>query len=191
MQVKTWKDFVFMVLLSFALIMMITGLFGACNPAKKAQRELEKAKSVLHGNIAEAAKFCAEKFPPQVQYIKGDSVIVLDTLYVGGDVIFDTVETKDTVFITKTLPAKVITKTIRQVDTVRDSNPAALIAANVRLNEEITKVARLTGEKQLLAENNKELKKERNNWRLYFFILLILSLGWTFRKTLIKLIKPI
>ena len=190
MQIKTWKDWLLMALLSFALIMMITGLFGACNPAKKAQRELEKAKKVLDGNHGEAAKFCAEKFPPKIEYIKGDSVVVLDTLYVGGEVVFDTVETKDTVFITKTLPAKVITKTIRVVDTIRDSNPAALIAANVMLNEKIGEIAVLKNEKaELIKDVAHWRKKAKDRWWLW--VALGASLAWNFRKTIFKLIKPI
>jgi len=91
-------------ILLFLLTALSVIFLGSCNPSKKAQRELEKAKKVLDGNYGEAAKFCADKFPPKTEYIKGDSVLVLDTLYVGGDVVFDTVKTKDTVFITKTLP---------------------------------------------------------------------------------------
>lgn len=190
MQIKTWKDWLLMALLSFALIMMITGMFGACNPAKKAQRELEKAKKVLDGNYGEAAKFCADKFPPKIEYIKGDSVLVLDTLYVGGDVVFDTVKTKDTVFITKTLPAKVITKSVRIVDTIRDSNPAALIAANVRLNEKIGELAVCNAKADELKKNMEDWKKKAKT-RNWLWLLVLVLVGWNFRKTIFKIIKPI
>ncbi len=173
---------------SLFVILIITGLFGACNPSKKAQRELEKAKQVLGNNYGEAAKFCAEKFPDKTEYIKGDSVVVFDTLYVGGDVVFDTVETKDTVYITQTLPGKVITKTVRITDTIKIEDRAKLVAANVLLNEQI-------GYNAVLKNENAELKKNLSEWkakakkRFNLWFIIVALVAWNFRKHIFKLIK--
>ena len=134
-------------------------LLSSCNPSKKAQRELEKAKAVLSGNVVEAARFCMDKFPDKTEYIKGDSVVIFDTLYVG-EVVFDTVETKDTVFITKQLPGKVITKTVRVTDTIKIEDRAKLIAANADLNDKIGEVAALKNEVSELKKNVAEWRKK-------------------------------
>lgn len=177
-----------LIVFSFFVIMIITGLFGACNPSKKAQRELEKAKQVLGNNYGEAAKFCAEKFPDKTEYIKGDSVVLFDTLYVGGDVVFDTVETKDTVYITQTLPGKVITKTVRITDTIKIEDRAKLVAANVMLNEQIGYNAVLKNENTELKKNLSDWKaKAKKRWNLWFVIVALVA--WNFRKHILKLIK--
>ena len=88
--------FIFLILLS-------------CNSEKKLQKSIKR----LNDNPIESAKYCADKYPVK------DTIIIdstkFDTLYVG-EYIFDTtyVDKKDTVvkYITKTLPEKVITKTV-------------------------------------------------------------------------------
>ncbi len=61
---------------------------------------------------------CAEMFPVKDSIIKGDSVLLFDTLFIEGEITIDTMVTKDSVFITtvKRLPAQTITKTIYKVD---------------------------------------------------------------------------
>jgi hypothetical protein len=177
----------FFLLLSLAVMMMITGLFGACNPAKKAEKEITKAKQIFNGNLSEAAKFCAEKFPDKTEYIKGDSIVILDTLYVG-DVVFDTLHTKDTVYIVKNFPGKVITKTIKVTDTFKIENKAAIIAANVRLNEQIGENAKLIGQNDELRKNLSEWKaKAKKRWNLWFVVIGLVA--WNLRKNILRLIK--
>ena len=137
-------------MLKYTILFLFT--LAACNPSKKAQRELEKAKAVLSGNIVEAARFCMDKFPDKTEYIKGDSVVIFDTLYVG-EVVFDTLETKDTVFITKQLPGQVITKTVRATDTIKIEDRAKLIAINADLNDKIGEVAVLKNDVSELKKN--------------------------------------
>lgn len=172
-------------IIGFFLLMLLLG----CNPSKKAQRELEKAKAVLSGNIVEAARFCRDKFPDKTEYVKGDSVIVFDTLYVG-EVVFDTLETKDTVIITKNLPGKVITKTVRVTDTIKIEDRAKLIAANADLNDKIGEVAVLKNEVSELKKNVAEWK-EKAKKRWWLWVVIVALIGWNFRKQIFKLIKPI
>lgn len=173
----------------FVIALFLLMLLMGCNPSKKAQRELERAKATLAGNVIEAARFCRDKFPDKTEYIKGDSVVVFDTLYVG-EVIFDTVENKDTVFITKNLPGKIITKTVRVTDTIKIEDMAKLIAANADLNDKIGEVAVLKNEVSELKKNRDEWK-EKAKKRWWLWLVIVALVGWNFRKHIFKLIKPI
>lgn len=83
------------------------------------------------------ADYCARTYPPKDSLIKGDSVIVLDTIYQGGETFIDTVIVPSTdsvrVWITKTvqLPAKVVTRTVTIRDTVVKINTALLDACQI------------------------------------------------------------
>ena len=163
-QIKEWFFLVAMVIMS---TMLIVGCLSSCNP----QRKIQKAEQVLKDANA-LAGICADEYPIKEVYIKGDSVLLFDTLFVGENV-FDTLyETKnDTVtkFITKTLPAKVITKTIRVTDTVIKENTARIEDFNIQLrNKEI---------------ENGILKADRDNWkvkakqRLWWFLIAVGAIG--------------
>ena len=91
-QIKEWFFLVAMVIMS---TMLIVGCLSSCNP----QRKIQKAEQVLKAANA-LAGICADEYPIKEVYIKGDSVLLFDTLFVGENV-FDTLyETKnDTVTI--------------------------------------------------------------------------------------------
>ena len=165
-------------LLILCLVLMLT----SCVTTEKAQRVLEK-KQVL-------AKVCAEKYPVKTEYIKGDSVITIDTLFVGNDVIFDTVYSvaKDTVIITKTVPVtKIISKTVHVVDTVVKENTAAVEAAKIALNKCNDKYAALFLKYEKLFGQSDKYRKQRNT--AYWIIILLLVV--LFRKPLWNLVNPI
>lgn len=156
---------IWIILISLLVGTMLIGAMSCTN-------KIAKAKDTFDNNKKEAAEYCAEKFPVKTEYIKGDSVLLLDTLYVGENV-FDTVtvETKDTVYrtITKTLPAKVINKTIRITDTIVKENTARIEDFNIQLrNKEI---------------ENGILKADRDNWkvkakqRLWWFLIAVGAMG--------------
>jgi len=156
---------IWIILISLLVGTMLIGAMSCTN-------KIAKAKDTFDNNKKEAAEYCAEKFPVKTEYIKGDSVLLLDTLYVGENV-FDTVtvETKDTVYrtITKTLPAKVINKTIRITDTIVKENTARIEDFNIQLrNKEI---------------ENGILKADRDNWkskakkRLWWFLIAVGAIG--------------
>ena len=166
------------------IIFLIASLlwFSSCVTPEKAQRVLEK-KQVL-------AKVCAEKYPVKIEYIKGDSVITVDTIYSGSDVIFDTVYHigTDTVVVTKTIPiTKTITKTIHVVDTLVKENTAAVEAAKVALINCDKKYSALFLQHEALTAKLDKVKKTRST----YFWLLLLSVGLLFRKPLIKLLRPV
>ena len=148
------KNTIFFILMT---AMLLIGVFSSCNP----QRKIQKAERVLKDNNA-LAKICADEFPVKEIYIKGDSVLTLDTLYIGGEVVYDTVETKDTVTITitKTLPAKVITKTILVTDTVVKENTARVADLTNIVNKKDTEIAVLQADR----DNWKAKAKQRFWW---------------------------
>ena len=154
---------------------MIVGCLSSCLTTQKAKDYL-KEKDKL-------AEICAETYPVKEVYIKGDSVTVLDTLYVGEN-LFDTLyyTIKDTVtrVITKTLPAKVITKTIHVTDTIVKENTARIEDFNIQLrNKEI---------------ENGILKADRDNWKSKAkqrFWWLLIAIGAMGAYTILKIKKII
>lgn len=174
-QIKEWFFLVAMVIMS---TMLIVGCLSSCNP----QRKIQKAERVLKDADA-LAKICADEFPVKEVFIKGDSVLLFDTLYVGEN-IFDTVYKtfNDTVtrVVTKTLPAKVITKTIRITDTIVKENTARIEDFNIQLrNKEI---------------ENGILKADRDNWKAKAkqrFWWLLIAIGAMGAYTILKIKKII
>ena len=84
------KNIIYKILLTIGVAVMIVGCLSSCLTTQKAKDYL-KEKDKL-------AEICAETYPVKTEYIKGDSVTVLDTLYVGEN-LFDTLyyTIKDTV----------------------------------------------------------------------------------------------
>ena len=155
------KNIIYKILLTIGVAVMIVGCLSSCLTTQKAKDYL-KEKDKL-------AEICAETYPVKTEYIKGDSVTVLDTLYVGENV-YDTLTTTDTVTqvvtktITKTLPPKIITKTIRITDTVRQENTARVAAMQIEINK-------LKADNQFKDLQITDLKQSRNKFRLWFWIL--------------------
>ena len=158
------KNIIYKILLTIGVAVMIVGCLSSCLTTQKA-KDFLKEKDKL-------AEICAETYPVKEVFIKGDSVTVLDTLYVGEN-LFDTLyyTIKDTVtrVITKTLPAKIITKTIHVTDTIVKENTARIEDFNIQLrNKEI---------------ENGILKADRDNWkskakqRFWWFLIAVGAIG--------------
>lgn len=113
--------------MKFSVFILFIFLSG-CYNQRKAQQQVMKADSSYPYIIA---KLCADKFPVIETVIKGDSVIVYDTVQGEGIIITETITVKDTVTITKTLPPKVITKNVYRVDTIVKENKAAIKACEI------------------------------------------------------------
>ena len=175
-----------MSVLTFIVLLILSGLIGLLSGCMTP----EKAKAFLvdKGKLAE---ICADTYPVKTEYIKGDSTVVFDTLHVGNDPVFDTLITLDTVYITKTLPGKVIQKTIRVTDTVVKENTARVEQYRKEAVSEQVAKEKAQSERDGLKADVKVLKKQRNKWRLWFFLLLSSVIIYKFRGTIFKLIKPI
>lgn len=169
------KNIIYKILLTIGVAVMIVGCLSSCLTTQKA-KDFLKEKDKL-------AEICAETYPVKEVFIKGDSVTVLDTLYVGEN-LFDTLyyTIKDTVtrVITKTLPAKIITKTIHVTDTIVKENTARIEDFNIQLrNKDI---------------ENGILKADRDNWKSKAkqrFWWLLIAIGAMGAYTILKIKKII
>jgi len=147
------------------ILIIILLFLASCNP----QKRLYKAVSELNKHPIESAKYCADKYPVKDTVIYKDSV-TLDTIFVG-DVYYDTVETKDTVYITKTLPGKTITKTITQVKEVLRENTARVEEFKLKYLSCEQKYQALFLDYEKAVKEGFEYKKQRNKMRLWFWVL--------------------
>lgn len=179
--------------ITLILLTLIIGcLASSCSPVKQNQREhrkIQKAKNILR-EYNKLDDLCSEEFPIKEVYIKGDSVVHFDTLYMG-ETEFVTEVVNDTVFITKTLPPKTITKTVTIRDTVVKENTARveqlkqdkedILNQKWELQNKLTKA-----ETEAKAWKSKARKR---NWLL--IALASVFVGWQFRGKLFPLISKL
>ena len=155
------------ILITFAIIVLIAWVLIAlfsCNTERRAQKKDEKAVQRLLARD-KMDDYCADLFPVKDSLIKGDSVVIFDSLYLPGENTTDTLIEKDTVriTITKTLPSKTIIKTVYKTDTIIRQDNAALNA----LRDDNRKLV------DLLAAETAESKKQKgraNKFLLWFLI---------------------
>ena len=168
-------------------VIILCILLSGCYNQRKATSQFGKAVTA-YPKIG--ADYCAITYPPKEKLIKGDSVIVLDTIYTGGETFFDTVYTSpDTVLITKTvtLPAKVINKTITLHDTLVVENTAALKSCQLDNSKMLS----------LLHDKTKEADKWRKTAKKRFWIIagmgaaMALGLFLALRRKVVKKVLPI
>lgn len=165
-----------------AFIFLLAILFCSCYNQKKA--------TVQHGRAVNTypvigAEFCARVYPQKDSLIKGDSVVTIDTLFIGvEDTIIDTVTVKDTVRITKVvqLPGTVITKTVVRVDTVEKESTRLLAVIDLCNIEKRAAVTALQTE-QKRADKYQGQAKKRGMIMWGLIIGLIIAAGtWTYFK---------
>lgn len=151
-----------------------------CNPERKIQKAIQTLKDADRLDDA-----CAENFPVIDSIIKGDTIVKYDTLWGEGEVKTDTVETKDTVYITKILPSKTITKTVTIKDTIirRDFAYENVLKDEIRDKD------------KLIAENISTIKlisadrdKFKGRSRKYLWLIIALAV-FSFRRQLLTLLK--
>ena len=108
---------------------------SGCYTARKAKSQFSRA---VAGYPQIAAEYCAQAYPVKDSLIRGDTLVVYDTLWGEGKTLYDTVRLKglaDTIRITKIiqLPGTVITKTITVHDTLQVENTAKYSACELAL----------------------------------------------------------
>lgn len=130
------------------------------------QRKAEKFYSNHPEKLAEK---CATEFPVKDSIIKGDSVILFDTLW---ETFTDTLVSEPKVVTEiKTVP-KIVTKTVVVRDTIIRENTARVSVLNSQIAK-LNEVNRYLSEKtHELSQERDTFKHERNKWRLRFFLLL-------------------
>ena len=116
--------------MKYSLILLV--LLCGCYSEKKAHNQFAKA-AVAYPKIP--AEYCANTFPVKDTILPGETISTFDTLYIEGENTRDTVMFQDfdtvRVFITKTLPAKIITNTIHIRDTIIRENTAKVKACEI------------------------------------------------------------
>lgn len=117
--------------IGLAYVLFVYFLFAllGCYTSKKAKEQFNKA-ALNYPEIP--AEYCADQFPVKDSVIT-DTLRTTDTLYVEG--LSDTVMIQDfdtvRIFITKTLPGKVITNTVTIRDTIIRENTAKIAACEI------------------------------------------------------------
>ena len=153
----------------FALV-LLTG----CYTLPKATRQHGKAVATFP---AIGADYCARTYPPRDSVIKGDSIVTLDTLYIGGEIINDTTVLRDTIRITKVvqLPGREVTRTVIRVDTVRLVNTAAVDLCRIQQGQAVAALEK----EQARAD---KYRKRATTWMLVALGLLLAAGVWGYFK---------
>jgi len=166
----------------FIMIKQIAFILVICTIGCASEKQLQKAETKL-AQAGRLAKICADRFPSRDSIIVKDSVIT-DTLLLG-EYIFDTVRVNDTIVITKKVPVvktmyKIMYKTVYKERTDKIEAIALQLEA---CNNDFAEMA--TG----LMDTQKALDQAKKDAKLYFWwlwIVVVLSLGWTFRKLIAR-----
>jgi len=146
----------------FYFLLFLTVSVIGCATQRKAEKFYDKHPEKL-------AEKCATEFPVKDSIIKGDSVVLFDTLW---ETFTDTLISEPQVVTEiKTVP-KIVTKTVVVRDTIIRENTAkvAVLSSQIaKLNEANRVLSEKTHE---LSQERDTFKHERNKWRLRFFLLL-------------------
>jgi hypothetical protein len=160
------------------ILYSVTILIISCNP-------ISKAVKTFNANPEQAALYCAVTFPVKDSIIKGDTVVINDTV---TNTIVDSVKvdcppnSEKVITITKACPpGKTITVTKVITDTVIRRDIAKETVLSNALTESQTTVTKVQGQYEAM-------KDKRDKWRLWFWILLGAAGAYTFLK--IKRIIP-
>lgn len=149
--------------------LFISALLISCATQRNAERFYSK-------NPDKLASKCATEYPVKDSIIKGDSVVLFDTLW---ETFTDTLISEPQVVTEiKTVP-KTVTKTVVVRDTIIRENTAkvSVLGSQIaKLNEANRKLvesnADLSQKLVRISDERDTFKHERNKWRLRFFLLL-------------------
>lgn len=132
------------------------------------EKQIQRAKNRLSANPLEAASFCA-RFPNKETIIYRDS-LTLDTIFLELTRT-DTIVENDTVRITTTSPAKVITKTLVKYKEVQTENTA-------KVEEQRQLLIKCEGRYDALQKKFEKSEAERKAWRKKFYWIIFVILGF-------------
>lgn len=166
------------------LLWMVIVLLAGCNPIKQIinnPKHYEAAKELIISNGE-----CVN----DTTYLS-DTTIVFDTLH-AVDYQTDTVRIGDSVWIDRVeYREKVVTKkvTIRDTAIVTDNSRIELLQK--KLAEKEVELSGISGQLSQVKADLKAMKKERNKWRLYFWLLVAAITAFILRKPILRIISPI
>lgn len=154
----------------------------SCNPVKQVLKDESKKRQVWEQGALDG--WCVND-----SVFVSDTTIVLDTLH-SIDYVSDTITVNNVRYV-----EKITYKTIEKKITIRDTT---VVTDNSRIELQGRLIDQQRAEMNQLYKNLKESealekqrRKERNKWRLYFFISVTAFAAWLLRKPIFKLIKPL
>jgi hypothetical protein len=133
------------------------------------EKQIQRAKNRLSANPLEAASFCASSFPNKETIIYRDSV-TLDTIFLELTRT-DTIVDSDTVRITTTSPAQVITKTLTKYKEVQIENTA-------KVEQQRQLLIKCEGRYDALQKKFENSEEQRKAWRKRFYWIIFVILGF-------------
>lgn len=160
-------------------------ILAICTIGCATEKQLQKAETKL-SQSGRLAKICADRFPGRDSVVVKDSLIV-DT-FLLGEYIFDTVRVNDTVYITKNIP---IVKTKIRTQIVYKQDKAKVDALQTELDKCRQDLATLSGKHTDLIKELDGWKKTAKQRIWWLWIVICLSIGWTFRNFMKRLIPTI
>jgi hypothetical protein len=165
--------FIFVVVITAAIIALLT----SCNPVKKVLKDSAKMQQVFNKGVE--LGWCVND---TLVVSQSDTLITYDTIY-SLDFNTDTYTVDREVIRNVT---KVVSKTIRITDTI-----TKVVTDNSRLNlkqkENDNLRSQIVTSREQLQESKEETKQarqQRNKWRLLFWVILAVIIGFILRKPL-------
>jgi hypothetical protein len=124
------------IVLIVIVVLMLVALLSGCYSQRKAKSQFAKA-ATAYPEIP--ADYCARIYPSKDSLIKGDTVATFDTIYTGGETVFDTVRVGDTIRIIKTvqLPGTKIIERYFVHDTLQVVNTAEIDLCRIEMHKAI------------------------------------------------------
>lgn len=161
-------------------------VLGSCMTPKKAIKVLNK-----HGFVA--AKYCADTFPVDTSFKKGEPVINTDTLFLKPDSVI--CKPTDTPYYTPCPPNKAVIQRIYRTDTLIKLNTALVGALKGRIDSLKEEINAAKVQMGVIEGDKVRLKQGRNAWRekaliTWGAILLVVS-GYFFGGGIISKIKSL
>ena len=159
----------------WVVVFILIGALSAlgCYNQRKATNQFSKAV-VAYPKIG--ADYCGDAYPVPDSIIKGDSVFTTDTV-TYFEQLSDTVMIQDfdtvRVYITKTLPAKIITNTIHTIDTIIKEGGGTL----AKLTSCQIDNSRMTGLLVTVTADRDKFKAQAKKWGWMFWGLVFLVVG--------------
>lgn len=171
--------------LTFVALIILWAIYLLIIPGCATQRKAEK---FYKKHPVELAKVCAEKYPVKDSIIKGDSVVIYDTLW-GLETRVDTLTVEPQV-ITKTIE-KTVPKLVTKVVTVHDTIVRENTAKTAVLSSQIAKLEldkkELTVKLQLANDATKHATSQKNK---YLWLLIAMTI-FAFRKQIIAVLSKL
>lgn len=162
------------------MIKQLAFILVICTIGCATEKSLQKAETKL-AQSGRLPKICADRFPSRDSIVVKDS-LTTDTLLLG-EYIFDTIRVNDTIVITKKVP---VVKTMYKIMYKFKERTDKIEAVQLQLEACNNEFAEMS---LGMLETQKALDQAKKDAKFYFWwlwIVILCSLGWTFRKLIAR-----